>query len=352
MVFFSEVGLRIIHFELKEVNPNTLSVNLRDAKDLAIIATPDDKSKYSIGRTQVLKKNKDANEFRVFIFGGSNVELLKDTSSLRDLLHEVLPGHKINIVNLGLASVGTERIKHFVAQSMQFNPDLILLYTGHNEFTETMADLISGRFFNLSYLVATITYHSRTAQLIKYSLLKLSYFLARKSVTTNSFKIDRRILKTGIFQPDKKFVLKKYEKNLQEIISIAKKNSVPIIIGTVAYNRETLLQQGLDSDELLRAQKAFQQSNFALTRELVDQDNGNSEFPFQASIKTNQIVKNLAAENKLILANIDHAIIEKSKNKLPGSDLFIDHCHLNDQGKLVLFKTFANAFKKLYPPSH
>ena len=83
---------------------------------------------------------KVADEFRVFCIGGSTVQgrpFAPDTSFPKWLqlrLEKIDPTRKWTVVNCGGVSYASYRLVPIVKEVLDYEPDLIVLYTGQNEF--------------------------------------------------------------------------------------------------------------------------------------------------------------------------------------------------------------------------
>ncbi|MFT5151948.1 MAG: hypothetical protein ACI841_001935, partial [Planctomycetota bacterium] len=108
---------------------------------------------------------------RILLFGGS---------STRGFQHGRLPEHlqelagigKYEVINLGRSGAGSVRVKIIFDQAIEMlQPDIVVLYTGHNELTEAafaieLADTWSSDWMNTAGALAN---HSRTVQLLAQS---------------------------------------------------------------------------------------------------------------------------------------------------------------------------------------
>jgi tetratricopeptide (TPR) repeat protein len=80
--------------------------------------------------------------FRVFTLGGSTTfgHPYEDSTSfsgwLREILHEAAPDRKWEVVNCGGISYASYRVCLLMEELTQYQPDLFIIYTGHNEFLE------------------------------------------------------------------------------------------------------------------------------------------------------------------------------------------------------------------------
>ncbi len=85
---------------------------------------------------------KAANSFRVFVLGGSTVQgrpfsiQTSFTTWLRLALEAADPSRRWEIVNCGGISYASYRLVPILKEVLQYEPDLIIVCTGHNEFLE------------------------------------------------------------------------------------------------------------------------------------------------------------------------------------------------------------------------
>ena len=83
---------------------------------------------------------KKENNFRIFIMGESSAAgfpfapLGSFSRYLQQRLELVYPGSKIEVVNLGITAVNSYTIRDLFPGVLEMSPDLIIIYTGHNEY--------------------------------------------------------------------------------------------------------------------------------------------------------------------------------------------------------------------------
>lgn len=74
--------------------------------------------------------------FRVFVLGGSIAQLLaikRGKGALDDALREALPSLKVEVLNCGMAGYDSYREALIEQEILDYEPDLIVFLTGHNE---------------------------------------------------------------------------------------------------------------------------------------------------------------------------------------------------------------------------
>jgi hypothetical protein len=72
---------------------------------------------------------------RVLLLGGSNTAGWP-TNVFRGLLDAALPGPGFELINVGRAGYGSERMRILLEQCLEMRPDIVVIHEGHNEFVE------------------------------------------------------------------------------------------------------------------------------------------------------------------------------------------------------------------------
>jgi hypothetical protein len=91
------------------------------------------------------------------------------SSLLRDRLYAHFPERKVEVVNVGITAVNSYTVADIAREVMRYEPDLLIVYAGHNEFYGAFgvgsAEQVGGRRWMVkAYLVAQ---RSKTFQLLR-----------------------------------------------------------------------------------------------------------------------------------------------------------------------------------------
>ena len=142
IILLLELGLRVFGFgydddlfaDYKELDgyliPNP-QVALRYFPPLSPTGFPSD---------DIFSIQKDENTIRIFTLGGSttagfpyffNGSFVKH---FEDRLTQTYPGSKFEVINLGMTAVNSYTVRDFAKECLLYDPDLIIVYAGHNEF--------------------------------------------------------------------------------------------------------------------------------------------------------------------------------------------------------------------------
>jgi len=99
-------------------------------------------SNKSLFNAQRFSREKPPGAYRIFCLGGSTTygRPFDDRTSfagwLRELLPEVDPGPHWEVINAGGISYASYRVANLMKELVQYEPDLFIIYSGHNEFLE------------------------------------------------------------------------------------------------------------------------------------------------------------------------------------------------------------------------
>jgi len=86
---------------------------------------------------------KPTNTFRVFLVGESAMKgypqprNLASSAFLQAMLQEAWPDRRVEVINLGTTAVASYPVLGMMTEALDYEPDLIIVHTGHNEFFGT-----------------------------------------------------------------------------------------------------------------------------------------------------------------------------------------------------------------------
>jgi tetratricopeptide (TPR) repeat protein len=117
-----------------------LFVEETDRDGRKLLVTP--KSKLVFFNQQRFPREKASGTYRIFCLGGSTTygRPYVDATSFAGWLRELLPvadsGRSWEVINAGGISYASYRVAHLMEELIRYQPDLFIIYTGHNEFLE------------------------------------------------------------------------------------------------------------------------------------------------------------------------------------------------------------------------
>lgn len=207
---------------------------------------------------QSFPKIKKTGTKRIFCMGGSTTygHPYWDSTSFAGWLREFLPvvdsSHKWEVINAGGISYASYRVAALMEELTQYEPDIFLVYSVHNEFLErrTYQNLFDKS--TLSLHSQAMLAHTRTWALTD-RILKRVRNLATAPASTDSTKSNVDVLQGEVdeilnhtigpvdYHRDDDWrakVLQHYESNLQRMVSIARRAGAKIVFITPAANEK------------------------------------------------------------------------------------------------------------------
>jgi lysophospholipase L1-like esterase len=291
---------------------------------------------------------KPPNTYRIFFLGESNVNYLQwRLGDFAKRLEAADPrGRHFEIINMGGLAYGSYRLLKVAQEIINYEPDLLLVYIGHNEFEEMdqqeLAAPQRAAFQRQVYrsafmrLLRDISANGRiTYMRLRMANAKLPPEVNYMSTFGHDFstaEIDQR--------------MDGYRKNMGGILSTFRDRGVPVIMGVMATNlwKPDLLDRFKDSkEEVARLYAAGDyQAGMALARKMLS-----TTTHHQASDRENGIIQDLAKEYGATLVDIQAAISKAEPHGVSGETLFSDRCHVNGPGQEILLAEYEKAVRGL-----
>ncbi len=207
-----------------------------------------DQRRYPYFRPESFSIKKPANEFRIFCLGGSTVQgrpyaiETSFTTWLEIALNVADRSKQWNAINCGGVSYASYRLAPILDEILQYEPDLIILYTGHNEFLE---DRTYSKIKQVPQWQKNV--HRKLGALRTYRMLR--YWLAtknKKSVDTAKSslptEVDARLdYENGLadYHRDeiwKQGVIAHFDHNLRRMVQSARQAGIPVLLVNPVVN--------------------------------------------------------------------------------------------------------------------
>lgn len=313
----------------------------------------------------VFDKEKQPNAFRVFVLGESSaagypfMPLGSFSRYIRKRLELTYPNNKIEVVNIGLTAVNSYTIRDFIPEVLNQKPDLILIYTGHNEYYGALGIGSMESLGNSRTFVNLILYLNKfkTTQLIR-DFLQWFAGLFSPSESTKSGTLMSRMAKEQYIAFDSKDYeagLTQFEDNMRDVIEMIKKAKVPVILGTLTSNLKdqkpfiSVKHQTLPSaDQVFKeAQSAYASRNYKSAQFLFRKAKDLDALRFRAPEAINKESQDLGKEFKIPIADVDSLFNAVSTNGIVGNNLMTDHLHPTLQGYQLMGKLFYEKMEEM-----
>ncbi len=352
---------------------------------------------------QRFERRKPAGLYRIFTLGGSTTHgyPYDDTTSfsgwLREFLLETDDSRQYEVINAGGISYATHRISLVMNELVRYEPDLFIIYTGHNEFLErltyaSMLDTPSAVSGLGGFLSGTRTF-SVISSLVRPTAETVSN--DDQPIDQDKLLDDNKIGLDDYHRDDRneREVLAQYRSNLLRMIDLARKASAKVMLVTPACNLrdwppwKNEHRAGLSNQELgtwnglvNSAEQAFSRDLFdeALTAidkaatiddryaglhflrgqildRLGDREQAKQAFirardedvcPLRTSSRMHTILTDVVAQTNVSLVPFDMLAEEHSEQGIPGDNLFHDHVHPKSESNQILARAIYDEMER------
>lgn len=342
---------------------------------------------------------KTPRHFRIFCIGGSTTagfpyEInVPFPFQLQHRLQTLFPEKKIEVVNLGISAINSFSVLDLLPEVLAAEPDLLLVYMGHNEFygaygAGSSLGIGSNRTVILTYLKLR---RLRLVRMVE-SLVGAARSAFRDSRGESGNLMQRMIGKREIpySSPVFKAGLENFRKNLTAILASCQKQHTPVILSALVSNLkdfspfvsahssslapadrrkwDRLYRQGLEfrrqnrPDSALayfrkaeRIDSSFAQLFFEKAKALLALEDSAAAYKnfakakdldvlrFRAPDTMNALIKQAAARHGIAVLDLEAIFRAASPLGIPGKELFLEHLHPNFNGYRLMAQSFAEA---------
>jgi tetratricopeptide (TPR) repeat protein len=314
---------------------------------------------------------------------------------LEQRLNATFPQQKFEVINTAMAAVSSYTLLDFADEILDIKPDIVLIYTGHNEYYGALG---VGSSESLGYFRGLVNLYLRfkdyrTVQLLRNALIHVAGWFGKKedpsapSVTLMERMVGEQSIAYGssLYEAGKT----QFMGNMHDLLAKYKAAGVPVFMSTLASNESdhspfiSSLAPSTDkaSWNALKEQinQALSQNNIqalALTQKLVQMDTTSAtafylrgkaleqfadttqadafrharkmylkakdldQLRFRAPEQINQMIRSLAQEFSLPIVEGQSYLAKACKHGIISNEVMTEHLHPNMEGYLHLADAF------------
>jgi len=306
---------------------------------------------------------KPENVFRILVLGESSAAghpfgpRVAFSRWLEVMLKASVPGRNFEVLNLGINGIGSYELKVLMPQALLAQPDVAIIYAGHND---CMIEKTYSGSLRLDGLASRASH-----ELLRFRLYRLVFGFfhndhsARRKAVFQHYAGLRR--KGQPPERDKYFYAPKsrlkaagnFRRNLEEIIAMTQQSGTPLVLCTVEYNLLDWAPEGSvpGADESRENSEGYAMTRYRKGRALAaagkyDQAEKElraavelTDLPGQAQSFINQIIREQAGKKPVYLADVQAAFKAQNQGKPPGDEWFLDNVHPNPAGHRLIAQT-------------
>lgn len=317
------------------------------------------------GNQEPFAAQKATGTFRIFVLGESTTigyPYMNNGSFHRWLQYRLLhtyPERDFEVINLSLTAVNSYTVLDFGKAVLDYEPDAVLVYTGHNEYygamgvaatkgighNRTLARLLMNlRGLRLTQLMASLT--DGVTTLISGNNVDLRENLMKRMAADQQIALGSEEYQAGLDQ---------FRANMNELADAFSARGVPLLISDLVSNEKDLkpfisipdkqgnsagahYQSGID---LYKQEKhPGAKKEFILAKEL-------DALRFRAPEALNSMINDIAHAHKGVTLVHTRDLFEKhSPAGILGKETLLEHVHPNLQGYALLSEAFYQSLRK------
>jgi len=375
-IILLELGLRLFNFSFSKCDFDPF-VSFRE--EVPVLVEDEKAKEKRVGINPLLKdyfnpisfaKDKPERAQRIFILGGSSAlgfpfgEQGAFSEFLSQGLNQLDTGHSYQVINLAGFGYASYRVLRLLKEVSRYQPDLVIIMTGDNEFLEKREYEERIRFLWLREKLAGFRIYCCLKQLV-YKLVPEP----KKPMLGAHIKWEHYIIEPEM----KEMVIKHFQFNLQEMAKICQNKKIPTLFLTSPANLKnfppyySLHKKGITekelkqwADYLFTAEQAMVEKNYELTimaleealeidpeyaytwfllgkAELEKKEFEKAKSAFSRALEKdawqvrtisafNQAVRELKGQ-KIWVLDLIPVFSAQSPDGIPGKNVFYDHCH-------------------------
>jgi len=302
--------------------------------------------------------HKRANCFRVFVLGESSAEgfpyspMGSFSRYIRRRLELVYPRTPIEVINLGMTAINSYTLLDLLPGVLDQKPDLILIYTGHNEYYGAMGVGSVESFGSYRPLIRLMIYLNgfRITQLARNSINWVSSFFSSGDTRAAGTLMSQIVKDKYILLDSKEFDagVQQFEDNLTEMLRSIKEKGVPVLIGRLVSNVKdqkpfiSVSASGYQTADQVyeEAEHEVHNNNFTKADSLFNLAKDLDALRFRAPKQMNKVVDDVGKEFHVPTVPIDSIFDSASPGGIVGDNLLVDHLHPNVKGYQLMGRAF------------
>ena len=328
-----------------------------------------------------------ANRYRVVFVGASTVQgfphprRLAAASFLQTMLADAWPEREVEVVNLGITSIASFAVAQVVEDALVLSPDLVVVYTGHNEFYGLYG---AGRHQRLQYFLRQLHLTHLVDGLIG--------GIGARDEPTDLIKMAAARGEVPLHGPGRATAEQNLRDNLRRVARVCGRAQVPLVLCTIVANDAGFAPVGsTEGGEVWKAQ--VEQAAQVLTRGYVAPDDAEDALqqleqaaalssehawlwylqgralerlgrdaqaqrafrkardldtmPWRAPTAHNAVIRAVAKEHGVVLADVEAAFAAAAPAQGVGWEWMVDHVHFSVAGQALLARTVLHSVAAL-----
>jgi lysophospholipase L1-like esterase len=299
---------------------------------------------------------KPAGTVRIFLIGESAAKgypqprNLAMSAFLREMLQDAWPGRAVEVINMGTTAVASFPLVAMVKEVVRYQPDLVILYVGNNEFFGA---------YGTASINAVGTMPTWALPVMR-AVRGLAVVQALDALVHRGADEDRTLMEQMVGQsvipadsPLRNVAARNLQAHVGAMIDIAQDAGIAVLVCTTASNEAGLAPLGEGSTAAARFQEAKRlaaSGDRTAAREAFLDARDLDTMPWRPTRATEQAIRDAAAARGAPLCDIASMFRDAGIDGATGWDLLDDHVHLSVRGQAEAARAMARAMASLPAP--
>ena len=327
-----------------------------------------DQGNATTGNREPFRKVKAPGTLRIFVLGESTTigyPYFHNGSFHRWLEYRLMrefPDKKMEIVNIALTAVNSYTVLGFAREAVHYEPDAVLIYTGHNEYYGALGVGSTNRLGGNPALVHSLLWlrQFRVVQLFAQGIGRLSRLFSSGVSKAGKTRMELMVGEQQIPYGSPLFErgITQFRNNMDKTLAIFHNEGIPVFISNVVSNlrdQHPFISVPPDaaSDDFSNGTQAWGQGNFVAAKADFTRAKEQDALRFRAPEAINGIIDELSKKyDNTHLVDSRAAFEAASDHGIVGNSLLLEHVHPNLMGYALLSDAFYRALQQqgLIPP--
>lgn len=315
------------------------------------------------GSIEPFRVVKQPHTYRIFVLGESTTAgypYLHNGSFHRWLkfrLMHTYPGANFEIINVSLTAVNSYTVLDFGKEVMNYQPDAVLVYVGHNEYYGALGIGSTSHIANSRFLVKTVLElrKLRLVQLFDNIIYKFKTTTSGKTTDTRENLMERMAASQKITYKSPEYFagIKQFRDNMDELCQAMQDKNIPMFLSTVVSNEKDLKPfisdkgKGSADGQYQLANQSYQTGNYVLAKKQYDEAKELDLLRFRAPEAINESIIGLTRKySDVHLVDAKSLFEQYSPHQIIGSETILEHVHPNLYGYAILSDAFYQSIQK------
>lgn len=303
---------------------------------------------------------KGSNTVRIFMVGESAMKgfpqprNLASSAFLELMLQDAWPDRQIEVVNLGTTAVASFPVLSMMTEALEFSPDLIIVYTGHNEFFGTYGVASIGRAGSKPWLLGA------TRALHGLAIVQAWEKLTTPNAPEGNITLMERMVGRAYVGPNdwqRAAAANNLYHNVREMIARCQARGVLVRVCTQPSNERDIAPIGQETNGDASALEQFQlgktltsQGRFPEALAAFQKARDLDTMPWRATSAANDAIRRAAGELNATICDVEAAFHTNSPGGSIGWELMDDHVHPTLRGQALIAETIIASLTRFNGP--